>query len=79
MASVQGKLLNLEAACIFLLPEHFMGFWNQCIETVSLKLKFEMLNIFKTTFTASFRIPCKFILNINFSLIDGEGIVHISF
>lgn len=51
----------------------------QCIETVSLKLKFEMLSIFKTAFTASFKIPCKFILNINFSVIDGEGIVHISF
>lgn len=38
-----------------------------------------MLSIFKTAFTVSFKIPCKFILNTNFSIIDGEGIVHISF
>lgn len=34
MASVQGKLLNLEAVCIFLFPEPFMGFWNQYLNAV---------------------------------------------
>lgn len=51
----------------------------QSVETVLLKLKFEMLNTFKSVFTASFKIPCEFMLKWAFLLKDAEGIVHISF
>lgn len=63
MASVQGRRINFEAVCIFLssiFSQTFYGFLEsvaKCIETVSLKLNYEMSNIFKSASTTSFRIP----------------------